>query len=484
MENDIIKLLNIKDDNTIVITKIEVIDATKFVYIEKKLVPVFCPICSSRMHSKGIYKREINHPVLQDGYQLKLIVNQRKWKCSNPVCNHIQNDEFTFYQKYKQSSNITPYMILFELKDLHKTAAEVARKYFVSDTYVHYIVRQYLDIKRLPMPRILSVDEVFLDFDKENQYALVLMDFITGEIVDILPNRLDDTVKNYFYSIPKEERDKVEYLICDMYNPYVNFTNIYFKNSVCIIDSFHVIQWINRKITQYINMVKKKYQERDKEKLEEKNFKTNHEYKSTQVSNEVYLLNNHRWVLLMNQDNINYSSYRRYNKKLRMYMDTYDYENAFLNLDDNFREIRNLKELYISFNKSIEQDKTILTQKLDELIKTYKDTKFTMFKDFAGLLERYKTEIINSFIRVPKESKGRQKAQELRRLSNGPIEGFNRKPKDLKRQSRGVQNIEYTRNRLLWSLRENEPILGSPKTKAEVYKYAARPRGPYKKHRD
>ena len=479
MKNDIINLLNIKDEN-LIITNIEVNQGIKTVYIEKKLKPEFCPICSSRMHSKGIYKREINHPILQDGFRLSLIVNQRKWKCTNPVCRHIRNDEFAFYEKYKQSTSITPYMVLYELKDLSKTAVEVSRRFFVSDTYVHYTVLQYLDIKRLPLPEYLSIDEVYLNIDNENQYALVLMDFITGDIIDILPNRLDKTTSKYFNSISQEERNRVKYLICDMYNPYINYTNRYFIKAQPIVDSFHVVQWINNKINQYINQVKKKYQEYDQKELEEKNYKTNQDYKSTKISNEVYILNNFRWVLLMNKENINYGIYRKFVKKLNIYMDTYDKEKAFLVLDDNFPKIRKLKEKYITFNNSEEQDETVLLKKLEQLILEYSNCEFVMFQEFSELLKRYKKEIINSFTRVPKNVSSNETSNEIRRLSNGPIEGFNRAPKDLKRNSRGFSNFEYTRNRLLWAFRKDEPVLGIPKTKDSVYKYAKHPRGSYK----
>ena len=43
------------------------------------------------------------------------------------------------------------------------------------------------------------------------------MDFITGEIIDILHNRWQSTADDYFYSIPREERLNVKYLICDAY---------------------------------------------------------------------------------------------------------------------------------------------------------------------------------------------------------------------------------------------------------------------------
>ena len=254
--NDIIKLFNLEDED-IIIEKIEIINLSKNIYLKKSLRSMYCPICSARMYSKGNYTRVINHPILQDGYQLKLILKQRKWRCTNPHCNHYYNEEFSFVQKYNQSTNITPYLVLEALKNINVTAADVAKRYFISDTQVHTIVLRYLNPKRLVLPRILAVDEVFLDFDSNNRYCLVLFDFMNDEIIDVLPNRFKDTIDEYFYSIPLEERNNVEFIICDMYNPYVNFTVNYFHRATAIVDSFHVIQWINNKISLYINDVKR-----------------------------------------------------------------------------------------------------------------------------------------------------------------------------------------------------------------------------------
>lgn len=85
------------------------------------------------------------------------------------------------------------------MKNIHITTADVARKYNISDTSVHYIFLQYLNIKRLPLPEIISVDEVFLDIDYKHRYALVIMDFDSSEIIDILPNRWEETTNAYFY---------------------------------------------------------------------------------------------------------------------------------------------------------------------------------------------------------------------------------------------------------------------------------------------
>jgi hypothetical protein len=61
------------------------------------------------------------------------------------------------------------------------------------------------------------------------------------------------------------------------------------------------------------------------------------------------------------------------------------------------------------------------------------------------------------------------------------MEGFNSLPKDLKRESRGVNNFDYTRNRILWATRSNTSMLAVPRTRDEVHTYTGKKRGPYNK---
>ncbi|MDY6034875.1 MAG: transposase, partial [Bulleidia sp.] len=100
----------------------------------------------------------------------------------------------------------------------------------------------------MPLTDVIATDEVYLNFDHNNRYALVIMDFRNSQILDILPNRNKNTIVNYFNSISKNERDKVKYIVSDMYNAYLNLPCSFFKNAISIVDSCHVIQWINNKI--------------------------------------------------------------------------------------------------------------------------------------------------------------------------------------------------------------------------------------------
>lgn len=53
-----------------------------------------------------------------------------------------------------------------------------------------------VDMPALPLSEVISVDEVFLDINSTSRYALVIMDFISGEIIDILHNRWENTAEN------------------------------------------------------------------------------------------------------------------------------------------------------------------------------------------------------------------------------------------------------------------------------------------------
>lgn len=85
----------------------------------------------------------------------------------------------------------------------------------------------------------ICIDEVYLKFDKHDRFSVVLMNWETGEIIDILPNRFRETLSRYFSAIPKKERDTVEFLVSDMYDTYSNLAgpNGVFANAVSVIDT-------------------------------------------------------------------------------------------------------------------------------------------------------------------------------------------------------------------------------------------------------
>ena len=314
---------------------------------------------------------------------------------------------------------------------------------------------------------------------KKNLYSLIILDFINNQIIDILPNRKEEITYRYFSSINIDERKNVRYLICDMYNPYINYINKYFPNAICIIDSFHVIQWITNSMRNYINKLKKKYKEQDQLKLNNKNYKTNKSKNTITQCDELYLLNNFSFFALGNRNNIVYKEERKYNKKFKMYLNINQLETMFFNIDPNLKEMTYLKQLYIDFNTNFIENDVMIESKFNYLINLYKTSKFEIFRDFSSLLTKYKKQILNSFKFV--ECIDENGEVFMRRISNGPIESWNNKPKDYKRICNGVKNFEFTRNRLLWSTRKKPSILAIPKSDKDVHKIKYKKRKNYNK---
>lgn len=451
--HDIIDLLDL-EDSSLNITDVTISGNKKIVTLETVPTVHHCPVCNFRMHSRGIKTRTINHPILQDTYQLVIKLKQRRWRCTNPICQYETNETFNFVHKYRRNSNATDLLIVNSFRDLSNTAVKIAEAFKTSDTHVLEVFDNYVKMDRLPLSDAICIDEVYLDMDQHCKYVLVIQDFHTGQTIDMLHSRRNNVTEPYFASIPKEERFAVKYLISDMYNPYIAYTSKYFPNAVSVVDSFHVIQWLNRSLENFLRGLLREYRNRDEAARIAKEQETGRPV-SHHMSDEVYILSKYNWFLLKSSSNIEYHTDTRIDRHFRYYMNTYDYERMFFDLHPNLKTYRDLKELYVRFNNRNAGKPSQAAVELDDLIKTYALSEHEIFREFALLLYKHKEYIINSFIMTERVGKGNVYES---RLSNGPIESLNRKAKDLKRSGRGYRNFEHLRNRFLFATR-NDPAL-------------------------
>ena len=454
--NTITELLNLEDSD-ILISDISVQGTTKTLTLETKPSPHYCPICGFKMHSRGVKQRTIKHPVLQDNYELVLILKQRRWRCTNNHCSYDVSESFKFVNKRRRTTNATDMLIVLAYRNLMETSTSIANRFYVSDTYVHEVFERYVKMDRLPLTDVISVDEVHVELDEYCKYALVIQDFHTGDPIDLLRSRRSNVTEPYFVSIPPEERAAVKYLISDMYNQYINYVDKYFPNAVPVVDSFHVIQWITRLIDNYLRQLLKKFRARDKEREDQLSFELQQPV-SLPPSDEVYLLRKYRWLVLSSQSNIKYHTDPRMDPHFRCLMNTFDYEDALFRIDPKLRDFRDLKEVYIRFNNRNAGNPISARIELADVIKQFHSSEHEIFREFADLLEKYQDPIINSFVMVEKYGHGEIYDS---RLSNGPMEALNRKVKDLKRLGRGYKNFEHFRNRFLYSTRSNPVLNGS-----------------------
>lgn len=453
--NDIISLLNLEDSD-IEIESIKEEGRTKIVTLFTRPQTRFCPKCGYLMHSRGIKLRTVNHPILQDTFNLKIHLKQRRWRCTNQDCKYDEAEQFNFVDKNCRNTRATDLLIVNEFRNLNRTATDIAEKFNTSDTYVTDVFNRFVNMERLPLGEAISIDEVYLDMADDCKYALVIQDFITGEAIDIVVSRKQNVTQPYFLGIPFEERSKVKYLISDMYNEYIRYVDNYFPNALSIVDSFHVVQWLRSELEQYIRDLQKEYERRDEEKQKRMPYDGQGRQRRIPMSDEVYLLKNYRFFLLANDDDIITYEESHMDRHFRYYMNTVEYRHRFFEINPRLIKLRIFRNKYVEFNKRNAGKPQKAALELEALIEEYRNSDDEIFERFARLLKRYKQPIINSFILL--ERIGSNGDTVVSRLSNGPMEAMNRLIKDLRREAHGFRNFENLRNRFLFASRNN-PVL-------------------------
>ena len=112
-----------------------------------------------------------------------------------------------------------------------------------SNNISSFSVRRILEIvmKDYPehitnLPKVISFDEFKAD-TKEGKYAFVLNDPIHRKCLDILPQRKKEYLIQYFTYC--NNRHSVEYIVSDMYEPYLLVQQILFPKAKYVVDRFH-----------------------------------------------------------------------------------------------------------------------------------------------------------------------------------------------------------------------------------------------------
>lgn len=470
------------EDSRVHVDNVEVDTANriKYVYIHTDPTPHFCEKCGHRMHSKGLEERRLTHSVLQDGYRLIIVYKQRRLRCTNPACRFHCSEKLSFISKWRRTTDVTDMLIVESFRDIRLSASQIAEIHRISDTAARYTFMRYVDMKRLPLTEAICIDEVYID-SNDCKYAVLIQDFFTGEPIDLKESRKNEVMDPYLSSIPRKERLKVRYLVSDMFNPYISYVDKHFPNAVPVVDSFHVIKKINGHLRKYMIDRAKEYKKRDSEREKQLRIRNNNPRLHLRQSDEAYLYDSCRWVILRNQDSLEYGKLPdKPDRHFRYYMDVYSYEEKFLELDPLLMRMRNLKEKYIRFNSRNAGNRDRAAEELPKLISEYRNSGIDQFVEIAASLKRYQDPILNSFIMCERTGSD---GPYLSRLSNGPMEGLNRKPKDMKRNSRGYLKFDYMRNRFLFASRKDAPILANPRTIKEVREdtITGEKRGSYKK---
>ena len=396
------------------------------VELESKKGKVRCPSC--KKYTKSIHSKlkPIKSVYLDScGQSVNLIIQKRRFHCYN--CGKIFTEEMELNTKKGNISNKTKIQIRKDLLNYNLTIKQIAIKNHVSS----FTVRKELEeaTKVIPnyqknLPKVISFDEFKAD-TKEGKYAFILNDPIHKKVLDILPSRKKERLIQYFTNT--ENRRSVEYIISDMYEPYLLVQKVMFPHAKYVVDKFHYIRYIMEALDKI------------RIKLQDKYGKKSKEYK-----------------LLKNKKNV--SILRKYSNEINWWVEQERMRNGhkvrvlpgeiiqeLLDISSELRRGYELKELFLDIVHHATYSDA--KRQLSDFIEICRESKIEEFIEASNTIENWLEYIANSLIDE--------------RYTNGYTEGMNNKIKVMKRVAFGYKNFEFFRGRILYIL--NQKISGVSK---------------------
>lgn len=363
-----------------------------------------------------------------------IIYNQKRLKCMD--CSKTFLETNYFASGFNRISDITLKCILKDLKTTDSYINIANRYHVTSQTVLNYMDR-YIDPQRRKLPEVICIDEFKnLSFGK-GKYACLLINYHTGEIIDVLPNRQLDYLQYYFNHIPDEEKRNVRYVVSDMYEGYKHLASLTFPKAKLVIDAFHYIRYISEAFNKVRIRIMKQFKPNTQE----------------------YKLLKKYWKI-MTKDSSKFENPLSIRK--------WSYIDEEMNLYDLIQEIKNthpdiktaylIKEDFFASYRKVDYEHA--ESYLHTLINSMINSNLPEFIDVANTFKHWFPYIVNSFM----------KDEYNKRMSNGKIEGCNNKIKVIKKIAYGYGDFYHLRNRIMYVFNENELPRPIPKDTEKIKK--------------
>ena len=234
------ELIGIKDQNI----KISLVFETDtHIEIQAKLdYPApSCPHCHGKM-IKYDFQKPSKIPLLeQAGTPTLLRLKKRRFQCKS--CRRVTVAETSIVEKNCQISNLVRQKVT-QLLTEKVSLTDIARRLRVSTSTVYRKLDQFTFKEHYDkLPAVMSWDEFGF---KKGKMAFVAQNYETNQLITILDNRRQTTIRNYFLKYPLEIRQQVQFITMDMSGAYIPLARKLFPNAKIVLDRFHIIQHLGR----------------------------------------------------------------------------------------------------------------------------------------------------------------------------------------------------------------------------------------------
>ena len=401
--------------------------------IDKNLL---CPCCNCNDYRISGSKKNLIKSSSVAEPNLNIYLHRRTFKCN--VCGSIFKEDNPYSYKSHSLSLNKIICILNEIRKPTKTFKDIAEQFQVSPTTVLNVFDKYVSVPRHELPEIISFDEVYTRKLVKNNYCFIIYSPIEKKIIDLVESRRMNNLISYFSKIPVKELKKVKYVSIDLYDTYRRLAKDIFYDPIICADPFHVIKNISVAFNNIRIQIMKKYSQ----------------YKG-ENSHRYWLLKKFWKLILKDPSKLTYDKFHI--RKFDMWLSQIEIVFEILKTDPILSKAYDLINEYKMFNKTYTYEEC--ADKLDYFIKLFLSFPSEYYIKIGHMLKNWRPEIINSFICI-----------DGKRITNGFIERKNKDIKTIIRLGNGYRNFPRFRNRVLFSLNDNESILSNPKNKTNKYR--------------
>lgn len=381
-------LLNLQG---VIVKKVEKVSETTKIHVEMPLKSHSCPCCGTETKYVHDYRVRKVKDLPAFSQNVLLFYRQRRYICK--CCDKRFAEKNTFVAKYYRVTHRLVAEVFNKCASVNSFSG-IAEELNLSTSTTIRIFDTVSYSKPTDLPEVLAIDE-FKGNAGNDKYQAIITDPKTGVVLDILPDRKQSELIKYFKSWHVSQRNTVNFFVSDMWRTYAELAEVFFKNSVYLVDKYHYVRQI---IWAF---------ERTRKRIQKKYGKTNR-----------LMFKNSKRILTKRQAKLKPEQAERVEHMLY--------------LSDELRSAYYLKEGFYEVLDSENRD--VAKQKMSEWIEWAQDSGLSEYVTCSKTLLNWQVGILNTFSHP---------------YSNGFTEGCNNKIKVLKRNAYGYRNFNRFRNRIL-----------------------------------